>query len=404
MRLLYILGSFPFSGEKEEFFFPEIDQLAKDGNEVVIVPRIASGDLIPEARTLDLDWQLLQPLVSLPILKGFILELAQNPKGIWRVVRLVSQSKGVGDLTKNVLVIPKAAWLAREARGRKVEHIHVHWATTTATLALLTSELTGIPWSLSAHRGDIVANNLLELKLKTASFVRFISNSGIQLARERTNLQPDAKWKMIRMGVQLDPGFSVRKHPENSPPVVLCPAGLVPVKGHTYLIHAIAQLKRGGLIVKLLLAGDGPTRIALRQLVNELSVAEAVEFLGHLPQGKLFELYRSGGVDLVVVPSVDLGGGEQEGVPVSLLEAMAYGIPTISTRTGGIPESLGEGECLLVQDKNPDALADAIKRILQNKELRNEIVLRGHKKVIEEFDVRVVSKKLEECFRCALAP
>ena len=119
---------------------------------------------------------------------------------------------------------------------------------------------------------------------------------------------------------------------------MLCVARLVPVKGHTYLLDAAARLKRQGIVFNCWLAGDGPERGLLSQRIGELGLAASVRLLGNVPHDELLRLYREQKVDCVVLPSLDLGGGEHEGISVALMEAMAHGVPTIATSTGGLAE------------------------------------------------------------------
>ena len=103
-------------------------------------------------------------------------------------------------------------------------------------------------------------------------------------------------------------------------------------------------------------------------------------------------------VSVVILPSINTKDGAHEGIPVSLMEAMAYGIPVISTNTGGIPELLGGGGGIMVEEKNPQLLADAILRIMNDKSLRIELSESGKKKIEEDFNLKKNAKRLVELF------
>jgi len=110
-------------------------------------------------------------------------------------------------------------------------------------------------------------------------------------------------------------------------------------------------------------------------------------------------IYEKGEVDVVVLPSTDLGDGVHEGIPVSLMEAMSYGIPVISTTTGGIPELLGSEAGLLVPERDPLALAEAIEHLARDPSLCRRLGESGRRKVREEFSVEKVVDELIRRFQ-----
>jgi glycosyltransferase involved in cell wall biosynthesis len=175
--------------------------------------------------------------------------------------------------------------------------------------------------------------------------------------------------------------------------VALCPANLITVKGHSYLIDAWSQLQ-ALQPTRLLIAGDGDLRKRLEAQVARLNLGSTVKFLGQVPHVALLAMYEKGEVDLVVLPSLDLGGGVHEGIPVSLIEAMAYGVPVISTSTGGIPELLGNGAGIMVPQADSAALAAAISKFLHGGELTFEQGAQGRLKVLQQFDNKTVANTL----------
>jgi glycosyltransferase involved in cell wall biosynthesis len=297
-------------------------------------------------------------------------------------------------LLKNLLVFPKSLWLARIAREWQADHIHAHWASSTATMALIASEWTGIPWSVTAHRWDIVEDNLLSLKTRKAKFVRVISNSGENLVLDRLKpVQKTSNLFVIHMGVprrSLPTSLAL----SNAPPVILTPASLLPVKGHTYLIRAMKLLEERGHPFNLWLAGEGELREALEAEVRDLHLEHRIRFLGQVPNERLHQMYRNGEVGVVALPSVDLGNNLHEGIPVSLMEAMSYRVPVIGTQAGGVPELLDGDHGLLVPPGDPQALADAIEKILLDPVFARELGARGQKRVEREFSVEAAVAQL----------
>jgi glycosyltransferase involved in cell wall biosynthesis len=180
--------------------------------------------------------------------------------------------------------------------------------------------------------------------------------------------------------------------------VVLCPANLLPVKGHKYLIEAIDILKRRGLEVSLWLAGDGELRQCLQKQVDRAGLSHQVSFLGQLSHTEVLRRYIEEMVDIVVLPSVDLGNGQHEGIPVALIEAMSNGIPVVSTTTGGVPELLNGGAGLLVPPQDSFSLANAIERLIKDPEVHKRIAGAGRRRVEEEFAVEKIVTELAAHF------
>jgi colanic acid/amylovoran biosynthesis glycosyltransferase len=120
-----------------------------------------------------------------------------------------------------------------------------------------------------------------------------------------------------------------------------------------------------------------------------------VSFLGVQPHADLMAALQAKRWDVAVLPSITLPDGEQEGIPVFLMEAMASGIPVVSTRTGGIPELVTEGAGMLVQEKNASALAAALAALARDRKLCSALGARGAEVVRDEFSVQAVMREFE---------
>jgi colanic acid/amylovoran biosynthesis glycosyltransferase len=408
MRLIYVTSRLPY-GPGEAFLIPEINHLIRQGHPVRIVPVRPGGTIVNEDAGTFAEEAAATPMLSAGILTAAAREMACSPRESLATLRLLARSRSRSVLRDNLAVYPRGLWLGRLACDWHADHIHACWATTSATVALTASRLTGIPWSFTAHRYDIVKNNLLAPKLQSASFARFISRSGRGMAQEICGSELAGKAFCLHLGVELPAvpsaerarpggatrGTSGRSAPASSrPPVILCPAQLKPVKGHAYLIEAAALLQARGRGVSLWLAGEGELESTLRGQVEQSGLGHAVRFLGNVPHLDLLEIYRRGEVDVVVLPSVDLGSGVHEGIPVSLMEAMSFGIPVVSTTTGGIPELLEGGAGLLVPPCHPVALADAIAALADDPVRARETGRRGRERVEQEFSAERIASQL----------
>jgi glycosyltransferase involved in cell wall biosynthesis len=267
-----------------------------------------------------------------------------------------------------------------------------------ATMAMIASETSGVPWSFTAHRGDIAANNLLFTKASRAAFVRFISESGRRMAASLAAAPPPGKSAIIHMGVKTPDGPPVVPFPRQTP-LIVCPAYLYPVKGHCHLLRAMAILKQRGVAGRLDVVGEGELLDSLRALSDELKLGETVRFLGHRLNEEILRWYAEGAVDIVVLPSLDLGNNLHEGIPVSLMEAMTHGVAVVSTTTGGIPELLHDGAGEMVPPQDPVALADALQRLLVDPARRRRLAEAGRRRVEEEFALSTVVRQLSARMR-----
>lgn len=391
MRLVYVTSSFPF-GPGEGFILPELESLLKMGHELLVVPLRPRGSIVHEEARQWFPRALVAPLVSVEILKAFV-AIDRQPLGT--VSRNLFGTKVPVITVKNMASLPKSAWLARHVAEWGADHIHAFWASTVATLAMSTAELSGIPWSFTAHRFDIVQNNLLRQKAESAQFVRFISESGLRMSGLLgTNLRD--KTKVVHLGVELR-DVTQGLHRDKAT-IALCAASFIPVKAHAVLIEAVDLLRRRGIALELWLAGEGELQHRLQLEVHERSLEERVKFLGGLSHSALMNLYATGAVDIAVLASADLGHGLHEGIPASLMEAMSFGVPAIGTKTGGIPELLGHGAGLLVPPNVPFALADALQLLAQNNRLRESIGRAGQRRIRESFNAVNIATEMTRLF------
>lgn len=399
MRIVYVTSTLP-TGPSETFIYPEVNELIRRRHDVLIVPLRPLGLVVHEAGRQLLHVSRVEALLSPRVLLGAALAIVSAPVRAVRAL-LLMLTQNPWHLAKNIASFPKALWLGRILRQWKADHIHAHWVATTASMAMAASEFSGVPWSFTAHRWDIVENNLINRKVAHAQFGRFIAEKGLETARSLASLPRDhGKLFVLHMGVPLEANDSSH---DGATLVtryrLLCPANLIPVKGHEYLLQAVAKLHAIDSL-ELWLAGDGELRTSLERQAKELRISHRVRFLGMLDHDELMGLYRDNQVDVVVLPSVEFDGGLHEGIPVALIEAMSYGIPVIGTSSGGTVELLKGGAGLMVPPRNVDALASAIKRLFEDQRLYAETGRRGLDRVRAEFEIGSVVDTLVQRFSC----
>ncbi len=386
MKLVYLTVTMPF-GSKEPFFIPEVQEMVRQGCQLRIVPRSPVAEVNNQDAQGLPELAVSRPLVCGEILGAAWLELLRHPIRALRALGWLFGSRDLATGLKNLVAYPKSLWIARRARQWGADHIHAQWATVTSTMAMVASHVSGIPWSCTAHRGDIAANNLLAMKIQRAAFFRFIARDGLATARAICGAAFDGHPIVLHSVVDMPERVEYRAS-LSDPPLLLCVAYLNERKGHKYLIEAVRLLRDRGTVVHLQLAGDGEVRGMLEALVDDTNLREQVSFLGMLGHAELLSLYTSGRVDMVVLPTL------HEGIPAGLLEPMAHGIPVIATNTGGIPELLEDGAGIMVPPRDPAALADAIQRLLGDAALRRQLVEAGRERVENGWGVKNVVSTL----------
>jgi colanic acid/amylovoran biosynthesis glycosyltransferase len=395
VRILYVTQRLPF-GDGETFIVPELDALLAQGHELLIVPRAPGDPIVHDdvgpimARTRALPGS---GRIAGEVLRSLVRRPGRTLAAFWRLRR----TRPLRRMIANGIATAQGIWVGHLARAWGAEHIHAHWAHLTATMAMAAGTVSGIPWSFTAHRYDIVLNNLLADKLRTARFGRFIARHMLEFARSLVGPDAIARATVLHMGVVM-PLPRDNDARDRQVPVVLCPARLVPVKGQRYLLDAAASLAARGTPFELWLAGDGPDEQDLARRIEDLGLGDRVRLLGLVPHAELLGLYAQRGVDCVVLPSLDLGDGKHEGISVALIEAMAYGIPVVSTATGGLIELLDGGAGILVPPADSDALADAVEKVLGSAELRGRLVQAARRRVERDFDVGAIAGELARRF------
>lgn len=389
-------ASLPY-GSGEAFIIPEIQELRRKGHEVIIVPRSPRGCVVHNDAHNLVNITIKEPLISRNIVTAAQSSFQHCPQKTWSALGLIRYSRSMKVLLKNLAVYLKGLWLAQTCMKWGAEHIHAHWASTTATMALVASKVSGVPWSFTAHRWDIKERNLLKVKTHNASFARTISEKGALKLSELADF-PRECIKVIHVGINLPELPPVLPEPKRYMPQcpfrLVVPANLVEVKGHRFLFDAMKDFISSGLSISLDVAGDGPLRDKLIDYVDHLGIAKSVDFLGVVPHDELLYGMEQGKWHLCVLPSITTADGEHEGIPVSLMEAMARKVPVISTRSGSIPELLCGEAGLIVPPGDAAALAEAITMLMCDTHLRAAIAEKGRERVQDEFAIEAIVNDL----------
>jgi len=287
-----------------------------------------------------------------------------------------------------IFYLAEALLVGRWMRNRSLSHLHVHFGGPVATVGMLTAASWKIPWSLTLHGPDEFFDQdafYLRQKIESASFVICISDyCRSQVLRIAPRID-ESRLQAGRLGVdcvalrprEFDLGDVAN---EQSPLRLVCTGRLVAAKGHRILMEALALLAAQGVRYSCTLIGDGPERGSLEALSSQLGLNKSVVFLGAMAhQPALSEVSRA---DVFVLASF------AEGLPVALMEAMALGVPCVSTTIAAIPELIEHnGNGLLVPPANPEALFRALLLLANDSRLRHQLGQKARKTVEAQYNL-----------------
>jgi glycosyltransferase involved in cell wall biosynthesis len=292
-------------------------------------------------------------------------------------------------------------------RALGVGHVHSPWANANALVALVASRLMGVGFSVQARAHDLHRDDTafaLPTKFRHARFV--VTNTRYNEAGVRA-LLPDgerAKVHRIHNGIDLADFVPLRVPNDDGVARILTVARLIEPKGLTLLLRACAALRDRGVAFRCDVIG-GPEeplytayRVQLGVLHRQLDLAPHVRFRGALPFAEVLDAYRT--ADLFVLPCVEAANGSKDITPNALIEAMAMGLPVISTRMTGIPEIVDDGcSGVLVAPGDVDALTDAMLALLDDPERRARLGVEARRAVEARFDIRTNVREYVRLFR-----
>lgn len=213
---------------------------------------------------------------------------------------------------------------------------------------------------------------------------------------------PAEKIKIHRLGIDLSKfRFCERKIISNEPTKILTIARFVEKKGIPYLIHAFSLSKRKYPNIKLKIIGDGPMREKIVKLIHDLNLSTSIEVSNYVPYSKLPDEYYNH--HLFVLHSITASDGDKDEISTVTKEAMATGMPVITTYHAGIPETFKDGECgFLVRERDVKDLSNKLNYLIEHRELWSKFASAGRRLVEREFDVEKQVKKLEDNFQTVL--
>lgn len=397
MRIAYLVNQYPKTSHS--FIRREIEALERMGHEIVRYtlrptsePLVDPRDEAERART--------RAVVAAPYLSKAVTgvkEALRAPGRTCAAARLalrcgLSSDRG---LAYHIAYLGEALILAAWLRDERVQHLHVHFGTNSATVAMLAGRISGIPWSFTVHgpeEFDRPFGIALAEKLRAAGFAVAISSFGrSQLLRWLDGRQWN-KVKVVHCGI--DKAFADgTNEPLPQAPRLLCIGRLCEQKGQLLLVEAARKLKARGVTFELVFAGDGPMRSEIEAAVRDAALGAQVRITGWLSGAEVRRELQQ--CRVMVLPSF------AEGLPVVIMEAMAVERPVVTTAIAGIPELVIDGDTgFLVPAGDVEALAQKLETVLAMPEhALQAITARARRRVMDRHDADTEAAKLAALFR-----
>lgn len=404
LKIAYTMSRFPKL--TETFILYEILALGKMGVQVELFPLIHEKQSVkhPEAERMEKRAHF-HPFISLKILAANFHFLLHKPRKYFgALIEVLAGTSGSLNFFMGAIgIFPKCARIAFEMERAGVQHLHAHFANHPAAAALIIHRLTGIPYSFTAHGSDLhVDRTMLDKKIMNSAFTVTISNFNKNVMIEEYGDRVRDKVQVVHCGTdvsQFKPNYAKES---NRPFQILCVASFEEVKGHQYLVEACKILKDRGVDFRCHFVGYGPLRNRVIQQVEQMGLAD--EIIIHPPRPRQEIVKMMADVDVKVLPSVPTKQGKREGIPVVLMEAMATGLPVVSSRLSGIPELVEDGVAgILVEPRDVNGLGDALFKLSRDPELRRQLGEAGREKVLREFNLLKNAEQLAQLFLANIA-
>lgn len=294
----------------------------------------------------------------------------------------------------------EACFLKRQLGDSPPDHIHSHFVTGATSIGMFLSELLGIPFSFTMHASMIWIDPIaLQTKLQRCHFCASISEYNRDFVCEQYGDHLKPKIHIVRCGIALD---EIQRKPSSDIAPgefsqVLSVGQLMKRKGHHVSIQAANLLRDDLPNLRWTIVGEGPQRERLEDLISTHKLEGIVTLAGAQPHERIAEFLDN--ADAFVLPCVIGDDQTRDGIPVALMEAMAWGIPVVSTDVVGVPELIADGvDGILVSSDSAHQLADAVRTLSQSPDLVSQFSDAGYRKIEQEFNSIRSSEKLAKLF------
>lgn len=385
----------------------EINELEERGQPVLLIPLLRGrGGVVHEEAKPWLHRARYMPLMSPAIAMANLIALLTQPRRYLKVFWLVF-SKMIGKpgvFARSMALFPKSVYLSRLLPRLGIKHVHAQWATNPATMAYVIGALSDTTYSFTVHGPDVFTHRMLmREKIAGAKFIRCVSTFNKAFLCGLFSSVTENKVDVVHVGLNPEAYDSSAPREARTRLQILTVAALNKTKGFPFLIDAVSRLVKQGIDVDCNIVGSGPHRAAIEQWTKDYGVADRVHLLGILPQHEIARQLRE--CDVFVLPSMIALDGSMDGLPVALIEAMAAGRPVVASTISGIPEIVEHGvNGFLVDATHPERIAEAVRKLAEQPELRERMGRAGQEKVRRQFHIRVTGARLMSLFDRAARP
>jgi glycosyltransferase involved in cell wall biosynthesis len=376
----YLFERFPSFGQT--FCYREVAELYRQG----ITPPIFSIRNPKDEPAQDWDARIVKQVHYLPEEKE-LLEEVQRASKKGRFTLAITAALDEWGRRTDFLRLYQAAYVGLRLQDAGISHVHAHFAGMAARTAFWVAKFFPITFSFTAHANDIFAPRNFEIGLdKLVSAARVIiteTDYSEKFLRERC---PERADQVHRIYNGLNLAEFGHANFSSDPPLIVAIGRLIAKKGFANLIRACALLVEHGKSFRCEIFGEGPLENQLRGQIDELGLKELVQLRGAKPQHELRE--RLAGASVFVLPSVPEAEGGMDNLPTVIMEAMATGLPVVSTRIGGIPEMVIDNETgVLVEPHDAVALAGAIEKVTNDRSLGERLGHAGYERAQRLFSI-----------------
>ena len=293
------------------------------------------------------------------------------------------------DLDWKLYALPQ---IALQMKDNKIDIIHAGFGSNESTVAMVLSEMTGIPFTFETHAKDLfVSFPYSSEKIKKASKIFTISNYNKKYLIDHLGCPAS---KIIVKRVSCNKSYCDRiPQRQRKDNLILSVCRLDHIKGLEYAIEAFNKIEKNNDDLQYVIIGDGPLRGDLAGQVERLSLSEKVSFPGNITNEQVLNLIAQ--ATIVLMPSVIAQNGDRDGIPTALIEAMYMRTPVISSRVSGIPELIDDGmNGFLTESGDVDQIAGKMERLLSDESLRKRMGDLAREKVNREFNLEDNVNKL----------
>lgn len=295
----------------------------------------------------------------------------------------------------------QACFLTNSAKDMHIGHLHAHFAHTPTSVAMYAATLMAIPFSFTAHAKDIYtqAPRRVSEKLARAQFA--VTCTGYNKTYLDTLSADPSRIHKIYHGIDLslfDGAAKMHQQEKACPPYhIMTVARFVEKKGLPDILNALKILKEENFNFRYTLIGSGPDRKKLTEQITRLGLQDMVELTGTVAHENVLEYYRT--AHAFVLGCMEAQDGDRDGIPNVIAEAMAMGVPVVSTNVSGVPELIENNITgVLVPDRDVPAMAEGLRRILTDEKLRRQVIPAAREKVHAVFDNRTLIGHLGDIF------